>query len=105
MDFLDGEVRSQDIENGLKREDFFRFNVELHEPTRLDDVKNLMTLLDTVHNGPTSQKKLVDAVIALLVSNFYFELDFPPVLEHGVYHYQGSIRCRADCHAVINALK
>jgi hypothetical protein len=64
-----------------------------------------MTLLDSIHNGPTSQKKLVNAVIALLVSNFYFKLDFLLVLEHSVYHYQGSIWCYADCHAVINILK
>ena len=109
MDFLDGESRYQDIENSnslgkYARSSFFRFNTQLHSAIRLDDIANLDQIRQGVHQCPRSRKDLVEVASALLISNLYFELDFLPVFKSGIYYYHGSIRCRTDCRAIINAL-
>lgn len=44
IDFLDGEARFRDFENGIGKTikvDLFRFNTKLHGPMRLDNVKSI----------------------------------------------------------------
>jgi hypothetical protein len=108
MDLLDGESHFQNTKNGFNKDhkqDLFRLNVKLDNSTRLDDVSNLRLLRENVHLRPHSHEDLIEVAIALLISNFYFELDASPVYNFGIYYCHGSIRCRTDCYAVIDALK
>jgi hypothetical protein len=107
MNFLDGESRFHEVKNGLGKDlrgSFFRFNGKLQGPTLLDDVRNLDLIRQSVIMRPLYDTERKDVAKALLISNFYFELDHQPVFETGMYRYQGSIRCRTDCQEVINAL-
>jgi hypothetical protein len=107
MDFLDGETRFRDFEHGIGKDikgNLFRFNTKLHGPTRLNNIKDMDLVRQSVHLSLHSHTSLMDVTSALLISSFYFELDVPPVFESGIYHYQGSIHCRTNCSAVMNAL-
>jgi hypothetical protein len=102
MDFLDGESRYQDIKNSdslgkYARSSLFRFNTQLHSANRLDDIANLDQIRQGMRQCPRSRKDLVEVASALLIFRIY-------ILNWTFYHYQGSIRCRIDCRAIINAL-
>lgn len=105
MDFLDGHTRYGDVRDRLdeqRRQDFFRLNTELPFPIRLDDVQSIPLQKKQIHIRPQGQ--LIEVAIALLVSNFNFQLDTPPVYDGGFYLCEGSIRCRADYKEIVNAL-
>ncbi|OQE10117.1 hypothetical protein PENFLA_c001G05423 [Penicillium flavigenum] len=105
MDFLDGHTRYGDIRNGLdeqRRQDFFRLNTELPFPIRLDDVQSIPLQKEQIHLRPQGQ--LIEVATALLVSNFYFQLDTSPTYDGGFYLCEGSIRCRGIYKDIVNAL-
>ncbi|KAJ6133123.1 hypothetical protein N7471_008338 [Penicillium samsonianum] len=105
MDFLDGHTRYGDIRNGLdeqRRQDFFRLNTELPFPIRLDDVQSIPLQKEQIHLRPQGQ--LIEVATALLVSNFYFQLDTSPTYNGGFYLCEGSIRCRGVYKDIFNAL-
>ncbi|QSS66922.1 hypothetical protein I7I51_03134 [Histoplasma capsulatum] len=107
ISFLDGESRWRGLENArsdAEKDDYLRFNPTLIEPSRLDNTKDLLTLCRSVYLHPTTREDLVAAAFRLLASNLYFSLDAHPYYADGLYHCQGSIRCRIDCEPVINAL-
>ncbi|KAJ6001642.1 hypothetical protein N7522_006869, partial [Penicillium canescens] len=105
MDFLDGHTRYGDVRNGLdeqRRQDFFRLNTELPFPIRLDDVQSIPLQKEQIHLHPPGQ--LIEVATALLVSNFYFQLDTSPIYDGGFYLCEGSIRCRGVYKNIVNAL-
>lgn len=105
MDFLDGHTRYGDVRNGLdeqRRQDFFRLNTELPFPIRLDDVQSIPLQKEQIHLRPQGQ--LIEVATALLVSNFYFQLDTSPIYDGGFYLCEGSIRCRGVYKDIVNAL-
>lgn len=107
MDFLDGQSHSRDTAKGLEKlthGSFFRLNTILQRPIRLDNTSDLDELRKSVYKSPTSRMETKNVVLALLSSNFYLTLDGKPIFDFGFYHYTASIRCRADCSAVISAL-
>lgn len=105
MDFLDGQTRLYDMTNGLsqqRQKDFFRLDTELPFPIRLDDVETLNLQKNGVKHVPGTQ--LIDAATAMLVSNFYFQLQKPLLYCNGMYKCEGLIRCRGDASQIISSL-
>ncbi|KAL9128704.1 MAG: hypothetical protein Q9217_002665 [Psora testacea] len=108
MSSLDGERTWRDSVNRLddqRRAKYFRLNVQLdgQEP-RLDDVKQIEGLRDSVHMQPDDGKDLERALTALLTASFYFELAMRPMFKTGVYNCRGFVRCRNDPRGILEAL-
>lgn len=105
MDFLDGHTKYGDVRNGMddqRKQDFFRLNTQLPFPIRLDDVENIQLQRNQIYLR--SQDQLVEVATALLVSNFYFQLDSPVTYDGGFYLCEGSIRCRGVYQDIFSAL-
>ncbi|KAJ5202320.1 hypothetical protein N7449_004399 [Penicillium cf. viridicatum] len=105
MDFLDRHTRYSNIRNRLdkqRRQDFFRLNIELPFPIRLDDIQSIPLQKEQIHLRPQGQ--LIKVATALLVSNFYFQLDTSPTYDGGFYLCEGSIRYRGVYKDIVNAL-
>ena len=104
---LDGESVWRELVNRLdesSKQDYFRFNIELTQALDIDDITKMDDLRKSVHiqhEGPSQRRQVISA---LLATSFFFELDYPPQLESGFYRCEGSIRCRNQGEAVINAL-
>lgn len=74
------------------------------EEAGIDDVDHMDDLRRCVQMQPRGHEDRVKIAAALLLASFYFELDAVPLLETGQYKCLGSIRCRNEGKAVINAL-
>ena len=108
MSSLDGERAWRDAANRLDEDskaDYFRLNVPFAgaEP-RLDDVRYIDELKESVQlqlDGFRDRKRVA---LALLVATFFFELDTVPTFDKGRYYCRGVIRCRNEPRAVIQSL-
>ncbi|KAK5163302.1 hypothetical protein LTR04_002627 [Oleoguttula sp. CCFEE 6159] len=108
MSSLDGENTWKEVENRLddtSRQNYFRFNVGMTDAPSIDDVTCMETLRRSVHFQPSGPSSLAELVSALLISCFYFQLDFLPHFESGFYRCEGSIRCRNNGTTIVNAMK
>lgn len=103
----DNDTVHKNFSNRLSDEEkgkYFRFDVELKELPRLDDPSQTDRLRECVHLQPGAMHHREEAMTALLISCFFFELHNAPVFENGLYRCNGSIRCRNVSRAVIRSL-
>ncbi|KAK6815592.1 hypothetical protein RU639_008662 [Aspergillus parasiticus] len=102
----DGQFHFLNMKTGSKTDQtLLRLNTQLPRPIRLDATDSLQLQRDNVHLHPRSRKDLVKVALALLITNFYFELDHPLIYDQGVYYCQGSVRCRHSFYHVAAALE
>ena len=89
-----------------KKKDYIRLNIPI-SPTksvRLDDISKMDELRAAVHRQPNSKPACEDTAWTLLLSNFYFLLDSRPTYHDGIYHCQGSLRCRMNARKIFEAM-
>lgn len=106
---LDGQKAWTDLLNRLNdqnRGDYYRLNVSLADgDLAIDNVKSMDDLRSIVRLQPSSQPDCHEALAALLVSSFFFELTEVPFFDMGLYHCEGVIRCRLPSHSIFDAFK
>lgn len=105
---IDGQIIWLDLLNRLtdrERQNYFRPNVTFRdaEPA-IDDVASMDLLAVAVRSKPQGPRERIAVITALLISNFYFELDGLPEHRDGMFQCFGAIRCRLDAQAVIRKL-
>lgn len=106
MSFFDGQKIWDELMNHVDerdRERYIRLNVFLpKDPPALDNTDCMDELRESVH-VPQSFQDCKEALYALLVSAFYFELH-NAFLQEGRYHCYGMIRCRLPGDAIVKLL-
>jgi hypothetical protein len=98
LNFFDGEVRWQELQNNLLPQDrnrYHRMNIEFHGPEpELDDLGAVSSLRQQARYQASSYKGIRQCADNMIASLFYFELDWLP--HNGVSSFicQGRICCR-----------
>lgn len=106
---MDGENLWQDLLNGMpsrSRRSFHRLNVVLDKEPDMDDASAIDRLRDAVDLQAT-RTQIAEIVTGLLATNFYFELDRPPVLEgrdDAIWRCFGRILCRTNPQRLVRTL-
>ncbi|KAA8645059.1 patatin-like phospholipase family protein [Aspergillus tanneri] len=101
---LDGQLQYMNMKGASSDQELLRLNSRLARAIRLDDAESIQEQRHYMHHYPPTRQNLIEAATALLVSNFYFQLDRPVMYNLGVYYCEGSIHCRGDYHQVAHAL-
>ena len=108
MSSLDGERVWRELHNRLDdnaKSDYFRFNIPINEEVMMDAIDQMEDLRRCVQLQPSGQEDRIKTAVALLTATFFFELEGIPLLEAGQYECQGSVRCRNNGKAIVDALK
>lgn len=105
---LDGQGTWRELMNRLdetSRGDYFRLNIAFsgQEPA-IDDIECMNDLRASVHLRPRISRDRKSIASALLASAFFFKLSAIPLFKSGVFHCQGTIRCRLQGTVVVQAL-
>lgn len=82
---------------------YHRLNVSLDQDISIDDVRVMESLRGRVRNQTNLEQRCKDIMTTLLSSSFYLALDREPQFEDGIYNCTGTVRCRNNCHAVLQA--
>lgn len=110
MSSIDGENAWRDLWNRLdthSRKQYFRLNVifptSMPEPG-IDDLGSLEELPLLVRTQAKGTPARQEVVSALLISNFFYELESLPVFKSGKFECKGAIHCRIEPIAVFRSL-
>ncbi|KAJ5178966.1 hypothetical protein N7492_002176 [Penicillium capsulatum] len=103
---FEGQCTWKEFLGGLddrNRDDYFRFDVSVPGGLpRMDNTECMDGLSKLVHTKSSGERKHREAIAALLVSTFFFQLDRKPEYYSGFLQCVGTIRCRAPASHVLN---
>ena len=106
---FDGERIFWEVVNTVSkdvRDNYIRLNVLLpEEGIGIDDTTGLKELEDCVESSLQLSRQAEQAMYALLVATFYFELDSSPSKSGPGLHCSGTIRCRLPGQTIVLLLE
>ncbi|EDN05103.1 predicted protein [Histoplasma mississippiense (nom. inval.)] len=104
---FDGELTWLELVNRLDREErekYVRLNVCFPGPRPALNNADCMGVLSRLVQEQVVPQKSRQAVVLLLTSCFFFELDAVPQFHCGLFRCVGSIRCRGPARTVVRTL-
>ncbi|EDN03778.1 predicted protein [Histoplasma mississippiense (nom. inval.)] len=108
MSSFDGEETWNELQGELddqSRKNYFRFN---HSFTgarpSIVDISAMENISQSIQKNPSEADKMEEALLTLLASSLFFELDSIPEFQNGFFLCVGTIRCYEPARLIIRAL-